>query len=206
MKLDKESKLLIATGNQGKYLEYVSLLSNFPVQLVSLKGFDLDEPEENGQTFEENAIIKAQYYSKKTGIDCIADDSGLCIEALSNQPGIYSARWAGEEKDFVYAMQKIYRLLQEKGIDPEVDNIPAYFYCAISLAIKGEEVKVFSGRVDGCIKFPMQGSAGFGYDPIFWPVGKRCSFAEMSKEEKGLMSHRYFATLELRKFFDKYVV
>lgn len=198
-------KLLIATGNQGKYREYQGFLKELNVNLRSLSGFDIEEPEETEGTFSGNAILKAKYYFKKTGLACISDDSGLCIPILDGMPGVYSARWAGPTKDFNIAMQKVYDQLLLRGVVPEEDIIPAYFYCAIALKIASNEEYIFEGRVDGGINFPGSGEAGFGYDPIFYPKGSTLRFSEMGSVEKSKTSHRGDAVAKLVSFLHENV-
>lgn len=180
-----EKKLLIASGNAGKIKEIKELLAPFSVEVISAKEFDLVEPEENGLTFIENAEIKAKYYGDKTGFPALADDSGLCVNALNGAPGIYSARWAGEDKDFSIAMKKIAEKLKDKR------DKTAYFACALSLywPDSGDSESV-EGRVNGSLVFPPRGEKGFGYDPIFIANGNTKTFAEMIPEEKAAISHR----------------
>lgn len=180
-----ESKLLIASGNKGKIKEISHLLEPFNVEVISAANFNLDEPEENGTTFIENAEIKSRYYSKHTGLPSLADDSGLCVDALNGAPGIYSARWAGEKKDFSIAMK---RIENEMG---DSTNKNARFVCALSLYLpKTDTVENFEGTVEGKISFPARGENGFGYDPIFIADGMTQTFAQIDPIEKHSISHR----------------
>jgi XTP/dITP diphosphohydrolase len=180
-----EDKLLIASGNKGKIVEISKLLEPFNVEVISAADYYLPEPEENGSTFIENAEIKSRYYSNKTGLPSLADDSGLCVEALNGAPGIFSARWAGKNKDFQIAMKKVQ---DEMG---DTTNKSAKFICALSLYLpKTNSVENFEGIVEGEISFPPRGECGFGYDPIFIADGMKETFAEIEPEKKHNISHR----------------
>lgn len=180
-----EKKLLLASGNAGKVKEIGKLLAPFAIEVISAKEFNLVEPEENGQTFIENAEIKAKYYGDKTGLPALADDSGLCILALNGKPGIYSARWAGAEKNFATAMKTIE---QEIGDNPDKS---AYFACALSLYWPSDgHIESVEGRVTGTLTFPARGESGFGYDPIFIAENHNKTFAEIDPAEKQKISHR----------------
>lgn len=191
-------KLLIASGNEGKVNEISRLLERFNVEVLSAAEFDLPEPEETGSTFVENAVLKAKYYSKKTNLPALADDSGLCVEVLKGAPGVFSARWAGENKDFVAAMNRVrdeVRLLQ--STDNNTFNNNAKFMCTLALHWPDEHTETFEGVVEGTLTFPPRGSAGFGYDPIFIPKGYNQTFAEISADEKQKISHRANAFAKL---------
>lgn len=193
-------KLLIASGNAGKVREIRDLLHAFPLEVVSAATFDLVEPEETGKTFLDNARLKARYYGKETGLPALADDSGLAVDALGGAPGIYSARWAGEKKDFSVAFERIKEELTARYggnalADPEKRK--AHFVCALSLWWPdGEEVTV-EGKVYGTLTFPPRGNQGFGYDPIFIPTGHHRTFGEMEPHEKHAISHRADAFRQL---------
>jgi XTP/dITP diphosphohydrolase len=195
-------KILIATNNKGKVAEIAGLLAPFGVETISAVDFNLEEPEENGLTFEANSIIKAKYYGDKTGEIALADDSGLCIDLLSGEPGIYSARWAVDEngkKDFSRAFEKIKADLTKKGADVEYDKINAHFVCNLSLYNPNtKEVKSFEGKVFGHLTFPARGNRGFGYDPIFVPNRHEKTFGEMNSLEKEKISHRTAAFNQLK--------
>ncbi|MFZ4787608.1 MAG: RdgB/HAM1 family non-canonical purine NTP pyrophosphatase [Beijerinckiaceae bacterium] len=196
-------KVVIATHNNGKLVEMRDLLAPFGLQAVSAAELSLPEPEETGVSFAENAAIKARAASEATGLPAFADDSGICIEALGGEPGIYSARWAGPEKDFDRAMRHIEELLQAKGaVAP--DQRKAWFVSALTVAWPDGHLAEVEGRVDGTLVWPPRGPAGFGYDPMFLPEGETRTFGEMSREEKhGLpplgrgLSHRARAFVAL---------
>jgi XTP/dITP diphosphohydrolase len=195
-------KILIATGNKGKFLEISALLKPLGIEVVSTADFKLDEPEETGETFAENSLIKARYYGQKTGLIALADDSGLCVDALSGKPGIASARFAIDEKtgekNFPLAFEKIFFELAEIGITPE-KNPKAHFICNLSLFDPTTNFEIsFEGRVDGNLTFPARGDKGFGYDPIFIKKGMKESFGEIDAALKDKISHR-------AKAFEKFV-
>jgi XTP/dITP diphosphohydrolase len=198
-----DGKIVIATHNQGKLVEMRDLLAPFGLVAVSAAELSLPEPEETGLTFAENAAIKARAASEATGLPAFADDSGICIEALGGEPGIYSARWAGPEKDFNRAMRHIEELLQAKGaVTP--DQRKAWFVSALTVAWPDGHLAEVEGRVNGTLVWPPRGPAGFGYDPMFLPEGDTRTFGEMSREEKhGLpplgrgLSHRARAFVAL---------
>jgi XTP/dITP diphosphohydrolase len=173
--------LVAATHNAGKLREFRELLDPWGIALVSAGDLDLPEPEETGDTFEANAKLKAFAAARAAKMPALADDSGLCVEALDGAPGIYSARWAGNSKDFSAAMARVERELQAKKT-PQPWR--AYFISALVLAWPDDHVEYFEGRVDGHLVFPPRGANGFGYDPIFLPDGHTRGFGEMSAEEK----------------------
>ena len=193
-----DKKLLIASGNQGKVKEISSLLSKYPLSLVSVSEYNCEEPEENGTSFKANAEIKAEYYAKVTGLPALADDSGLVIPDLDGQPGIYSARWAGADKNFLTAMKRIEDMLHEKfGADAIIQN-EAYFVCALTIYWPSDHhFETFEGRLEGHIQFPPSGTKGFGYDPIFVPKGYNNTLAELSPDIKNQISHRSEAFKQL---------
>lgn len=188
-RLFREPTLLIASGNKGKVKEIQELLVDFPVDVVSTDGFMVVEPDETGKTFIENALLKAEYYGKRTGLPALADDSGLAVEILDGAPGIYSARWAGDGKDFSLAFN---RLKKEVELILEDDDSPvrACFICALALRWPDGYSETVEGRVYGTLSFPPRGKNGFGYDPIFVPNGETRSFGELSAAEKRAISHR----------------
>jgi XTP/dITP diphosphohydrolase len=195
----KITKLLVGTNNKGKLREIRDLLPK-KVKIYSPFNFKIKSPIENGKTFEENSLIKAKYFSKKTNMICLADDSGLEIDILGGNPGIYSARWGGKKKNFVKAMNRIYRELNKKSINWKKKKIKARFVC--SLTIYGDNKKINSiGKVEGSISHCMKGKNGFGYDPIFIPKGKKITFGEMSPLEKYKIDHRLKAFKKIKKFF-----
>lgn len=183
------AKIVIASHNKGKVKEIGELLAPLGLSVVSAGDMGVDEPEETGLTFSENAILKAENTTKKTGLPALADDSGLAIPALDGAPGIYSARWAGTDKDFSSAFLRIKNELKEKNIE-NANAIPAYFICSLCLTIPSNEPQVFEGRIDGTLTFPPKGEHGFGYDPIFIPENYDITFAEMDSAIKQSISHR----------------
>ena len=183
-------KLVLATRNQGKITEFGRILDALApgeIELIGVDQFpDLVDVEETGSTFQENSLLKARYTCQATGLPAIADDSGLCIDALNGDPGIYSARWAGTHGDDQANIEKV--LLQLKDVDDEKRN--AHFMCVASLALPDGREQVAEGRFDGHILRNPVGENGFGYDPVFQPLGFAISSAQMSAEEKDLLSHR----------------
>ena len=196
-------RLVIATHNPGKLAEMRELLAPFGIDAVSAGELRLAEPEETGSSFQANARIKAQAAASATGLPAFADDSGLCVEALDGQPGIHSARWAGEAKDFNGAMLRIERLLQERGAKDAAQR-RAHFVSALCVAWPDTHLEEVEGRVDGTLVWPPRGTQGFGYDPVFLPEGHERTFGEMASDEKhGLpprgkaLSHRARAFIKL---------
>lgn len=189
----RTEKLVIATHNSGKYQEIRALLADNILTVLSATDMSLDAPEETGNSFQENALIKAKYCAQATGLTTLADDSGLSVISLQGNPGIYSARWAGPENNFMLAMEKI-----EAGLRGKT-NRTAYFTSALALAWPDGETEVFEGTVNGTLVWPPRGSQGFGYDPIFMPNGHDLTFAEMPPPQKYAMDHRYHAFEKLKK-------
>ncbi|MEO8722318.1 MAG: RdgB/HAM1 family non-canonical purine NTP pyrophosphatase [Sphingobium sp.] len=180
-------KLVIASHNPGKVREIEELLGSYGIKPVSAGALGLPEPDETGTTFIANAELKALQAADLSGLPALADDSGLCVDALLGDPGIFSARWAGPTKDFSIAMQRVWDAMAAKGPDAGHD---AHFICALALAWPDGHVEAFEGRVNGTISWPPRGGKGFGYDPIFQPIGHAISFAEMDPAAKHAMSHR----------------
>lgn len=179
----KNGPLLIASHNAGKIAEFRELLAPLGFTVVSAADKNLPEPEETGSTFEENARIKALAAATATGLLALSDDSGLVVDALNGDPGIYSARWAGPDKDFAMAMRNIEELLQAKGaLTP--DRRTARFVAVLSLAQPDGTTREFRGEIEGHIVWPPRGTKGFGYDPCFQPEGFEQTFGEMSSDEK----------------------
>lgn len=180
-------KLVIASHNEGKVREIAALLAPHGMAPVSAAALDLPEPEETGTTFAANALLKARQAADLSGLPALADDSGLCVEALGGEPGIFSARWAGPDKDFDFAMRLIYEHLARVPGEPSHD---AHFVCALALCWpNGSEVEV-EGRVDGVLAWPPRGRLGFGYDPMFVANGETQTFGEMDPARKHAISHR----------------
>jgi XTP/dITP diphosphohydrolase len=196
-------RLVIATSNPGKLKEMRELLMPFGIDAVSAGELGLPEPAENGSTFRENAGIKARAAALASGLPAFADDSGLTVDALGGEPGIYSARWAGPEKDFRRAMQTVEDKLRERGAHARSQRT-AQFVCALCLAWPDGHVEEFDAAVDGILVWPPRGDKGFGYDPMFLPDGHALTFGEMTNTKKhGLppvgkgLSHRARAFLKL---------
>lgn len=180
----KGGRLIVASHNAGKVYEISSLLAPFSTEIISAGDLGLTEPEETGTTFIANAELKALAATRAANAVALADDSGLAVAALNGAPGIYSARWAGPEKDFDMAMRKI-----EAEIGHATDN-SAKFVCALALAWPDGHCESFEGTVSGTLTFPQRGDKGFGYDPIFIPDSFDITFAEMSPAKKHSLSHR----------------
>jgi XTP/dITP diphosphohydrolase len=197
--MKKISKLLIGTNNKGKYKEIKDLLPKY-IKTYSTSKFKLKSPREDGQTFEENSIIKSQYFSKKTKLICLADDSGLEIDILDKSPGIYSARWGGKKSDFKKAMRRVYRELSKKDKNWKNKKVKARFICALSISYLDKKIVSVLGKVEGYISVKPKGKNGFGYDPIFIPKNKKKTFGEMSSSQKYKIDHRYNAFKKIKKF------
>ena len=189
----EENKLVIASHNQGKIKEINVLLSPLNVEILSAHDLGVIEPEEDGSTFEENALIKSSFVSKVTGLPCISDDSGICFSDLNDEPGIHSARWAGKEKNFGLAMFKINEAIQKI----EKPSFNCHFVCSLSICWPDKYDVTVSGRVNGKYSWPPRGNKGFGYDPIFKPLGHKLTFAEMTPSFKHTISHRSIAFKKL---------
>jgi XTP/dITP diphosphohydrolase len=174
-------RLVVATHNPGKLREIVELLGPYGIAPLGAATLGLEEPEETGLAFRDNAVLKAQAAALASGMAALADDSGLCVEALDGAPGIHSARWAGPTKDFSAAMALVERELKERAAPPPWR---AAFVSVLAVAWPDGADETFEGRVDGTLVFPPRGTAGFGYDPIFRPDGHDRTFGEMSAEEK----------------------
>ncbi len=186
-------RLVVATHNPGKLRELRALFHPYTDDLVSAGELGLPEPDETEATFIGNAELKARAAALAAGTCALADDSGLAVDALDGAPGIYSARWAGEGKDFAYAMDRVRRELASKGLETS----PAHFVCALSLAFPDGHCETFEGRIDGTLVFPPRGTLGFGYDPIFLPQGGSETFGEMDPDAKHAISHRARAFAQL---------
>ncbi len=190
----RDQKLIIASHNKGKVREIADLLAPFGLDVISAGELNLPEPEETGLTYIENAELKALAAAKAANLPALADDSGLSVNALGGAPGIYSARWAGSDKDFDHAMRRVADALLLSGTTDRT----AEFVCALTLAWPDGKKLSFEGRVAGTIVWPARGDKGFGYDPIFVPTGHTITFGEMDPDKKHAMSHRAIA-------FDKLV-
>ncbi len=195
----KIDKLLIGTNNKGKLREIKSLLPK-NIKIYSTSQFNLKSPRENGKTFKENSLIKSKYFSKKTGLSCLADDSGLEIDFLDKKPGIYSARWGGKNGNFTKAIRRVYRELNKKDKNWKNKKVKARFICALSISYLNKKIVCVLGKVEGQISNEAKGKNGFGYDPIFVPQNKRKTFGEMKPSQKYKIDHRYQAFKKIRKF------
>jgi XTP/dITP diphosphohydrolase len=197
--MKKITEIIIGTNNEGKYREICALLPK-DIKKYSPKEFDILEPEENGTSFEENSLIKASYFSKKTNLICLSDDSGLEVDLLNGAPGIYSARWGGIKKDFDLAIQKV--IEEMKNVEKNwINKSEAQFICSLSLFFPGGKNYSSKGIVKGKISANKKGDKGFGYDPIFIPEGFTKTFGEMDPKLKMSIDHRYKAYLKIKNFF-----
>ena len=176
-------RLAIASHNGGKITELREMLAHYPIETISAAELNLPEPEETGKTFLDNARIKAEAAARACGLPALADNSGLAVDALGGEPGIYSARWAGADKNFHRAMETIEEKLRQRGATTPGQR-KAHFVAALCVAWPDGHVEEFEGRIDGTIVWPPRGDKGFGYDPIFQPDGELRTFGEMSAEEK----------------------
>ena len=197
--MKKISKLLIGTNNKGKYKEIKDLLPKH-IKTYSTSEFKLKSPKEDGTTFVENSIIKSKYFSKKTRLICLADDSGLEIDILDKNPGIYSARWGGKNADFTKAINRVYKELSKKDKNWKDKKIKARFICALSICYLDKKIVSVMGKVEGYISSKPKGKNGFGYDPIFIPTNRRKTFGEMSSIQKYKIDHRFAAFKKIKKF------
>ncbi len=179
-------RLIIATHNAGKIKEINELMAPYSITATSAAEMGLDDPEETGKTFAENAAIKAHAAAEASGLPALADDSGLAVAALDGAPGIYSARWAGSPRDFGAAMSKVEQALK----DADTMDFSAKFICVLCLAWPDGHEEFFEGAVSGALSFPPRGDQGFGYDPIFVPDGFEKTFGELDSAEKQALSHR----------------
>ena len=197
--MNKIKEILVGTNNIGKYKEICALL---PEEIIkySPKEFNILAPEENGESFEENSLIKAEYFSKKTNLVCLADDSGLEIELLKGAPGIYSSRWSGKKNDFDLAIEKIFGEMKKFTEDWKNHNAARFVCCSTLFWPNGERFSG-TGTVEGKISDIKKGNNGFGYDPIFVPNGHNQTFGEMDPKLKMSIDHRFKAYLKVKKFF-----
>ena len=191
--------LLIGTNNKGKLREIRNLLPK-NIHSISTSDFNIKSPYENGKTFRENSVLKSKYFSKKTKLTCLADDSGLEIDLLNKKPGIYSARWGGKNSDFKKAINRVYKELDKKDRNWREKKIKARFICALSICYLNKKIACEVGIVDGYISKKPKGTNGFGYDPIFIALKKKKTFGEMKPTQKYKMDHRYQAFKKIRKF------
>ena len=195
----KIKQLLIGTNNKGKLKEIRDLLPA-NIKTFPTSKFNLKSPKETGKTFKENSLIKSQYFSKKTNLICLADDSGLEIDILNKKPGIFSARWAGPKGDFHKAIKRVYRELNKKDKNWKTKKIKARFVCALSICYLDKIITSVIGKIEGCISSEIRGKNGFGYDPIFIPTTKKKTFGEMKLTSKYKIDHRSIAFKKIKKF------
>ena len=200
MKRKKIINLIVGTNNRGKLREIKDLLPK-NLKIYSLKDLKLKSPKENGKSFKENSLIKARFFSKKTKMICLADDSGLEINVLNKKPGIFSSRWAGAKRNFNTAIKKVFNELSKKDKNWKSKKIKARFICVLS--IYWPDGKNFSGtgKIKGFISSKKKGKNGFGYDPIFIPNKRKITFAQMLSKEKFKIDHRSKAYRKIKKFF-----
>ena len=195
----KINKILIGTNNKGKLKEIRNLLPK-NIKTLSTLSYKLKSPIENGKTFKENSLIKSKYFSRKTNLICLADDSGLEIDILNKKPGIYSARWGGKNSDFNKAIKKVYNELDKKDTNWKIKKIKARFVCALSICYLNKKIACVEGKIEGYISSKPKGKNGFGYDPIFIPKIKKKTFGEMNFVQKCKIDHRYIAFKKIKKF------
>ena len=188
--------LVIASHNAGKLREIAALLEPFGVRVSSAGEHGLSEPDETEDTFAGNARIKAHHAARATGLPALSDDSGITVDGLDGAPGVYTADWAetGDGRDFVMAMTKVWNMLKERDV-PHPRT--AAFNCTLCLAWPDGHDEIFEGRVEGQVVWPMRGTRGFGFDPVFQPIGETETFGEMDPERKHAMSHRAMAFRQL---------
>jgi len=199
MKAKKISQLLIGTNNKGKLREIKALLPK-NIKIYSTSDYNLKSPKENGKTFKENSLIKARFFSKKTNHICMSDDSGLEINLLNNQPGIYSARWGGKKNNFDLAIKKVFKKLDKKVSNWRNRKINAKFICALTIYWPSGKYKTTIGQILGRISSKKIGNKGFGYDPIFIPRRSKKTFGQISPKKKYKIDHRYKAFQKIKKF------
>ena len=197
--MGKIKEIIIGTNNEGKYKEIYNLLPN-KVKKYSPKKFDILSPKETGKTFKENSFLKASYFSKKTNLICLSDDSGLEIDLLSGKPGIYSSRWSGKKNNFDLAIRRVFEEMNNIKEDWTRENI-ARFICSMTLYWPDGKNFSTQGIVKGKISTVKKGKNGFGYDPIFIPDGYNQTFAEMMPNMKMSIDHRFKAFLKIKNFF-----
>ena len=198
--LKKIKKLVIGTNNRGKLKEIRNLLPK-NIKTLSISHLKIKSPRENGKNFQQNSLIKSKYFSKKTNLTCLADDSGLEIDLINKNPGIYSARWGGKNSDFNKAIKKVYKELYKKDKNWKLKKIKARFVCALSISYLNKKIICVIGKVEGRIAHKPKGTNGFGYDPIFIPNNKKKTFGQMKSSEKYKIDHRFQAFKKLKKFF-----
>ena len=197
--MEKIKEIIIGTNNQGKYKEIYDLLPG-EIKKYSPKEFNILTPEETGKSFEENSYIKASYFTKKTNLICVSDDSGLEVDLLNGQPGIYSSRWSGEKNNFNLAIDKIFKKMNNLKKDWSNNNL-AKFVCCMTIYWPDGKNYTSKGVIKGKISNEKKGNNGFGYDPIFIPEGHSKTFSEMEPKLKMSIDHRFMAYAKIKKFF-----
>ena len=200
MKRKKIINLIVGTNNRGKLREIKDLLPK-NLKIYSLKDLKLKSPKENGKSFKENSLIKARFFSKKTKMICLADDSGLEINVLNKKPGIFSSRWAGAKGNFNTAIKKVFNELSKKDKNWKSKKIKARFICVLSIYWPDGRNFSGTGKIEGFISSKKKGKNGFGYDPIFIPDKRKITFAQMLSKEKFKIDHRSKAYRKIKKFF-----
>tara|TARA_B100000579_G_scaffold105515_1_gene83999 strand:- start:290 stop:892 length:603 start_codon:yes stop_codon:yes gene_type:complete len=196
----KIKEILIGTNNDGKLREITDLLPKSTV-ILSTKDFKLSSPRENGKSFLKNSLIKAKFYSKKSNMICLADDSGLEIDILKGKPGIFSARWGGVNNDFNKAISKVFQELYKRDKNWKQKKIKARFICALTIYWPSGKKIHSLGKVEGLISDKKKGKNGFGYDPIFMPLNSNITFGQMKPKKKYKIDHRFKAFKKIKRFF-----
>ena len=196
----KISKILIGTNNEGKLREIKDLLPK-SIKVYSTKDLKIKSPIETGKSFLKNSLIKAKFFSKKSKMICLADDSGLEIDILDKAPGIYSSRWGGKSNNFNKAISRVFRKINEKDKNWKQKKIKARFICVLTIYWPNEKSVSSIGKVEGYISAKKKGNNGFGYDPIFKPFKKKLTFGQMKSKDKHKIDHRFGAFKKIKKFF-----
>ena len=196
----KIKKILVGTNNAGKLREIKDLLPK-STKIFSTKDFKLKSPKETGKSFLKNSLIKAKFFSKKTNLICLADDSGLEIDILNGKPGIFSARWGGAKNNFDKAISKVFRELYKKDKNWKLKKIKARFICALTIYWPNGKIVKSEGKIEGFVSQEKKGKNGFGYDPIFIPLKNKLTFGQMSPIKKYKIDHRFKAFKKIKRFF-----
>ena len=200
MQKKKIIEVVVGSNNSGKLKEIKDLLPK-KLKVFTPKEFKLNSPKEIGKSFKENSIIKAKYFSKKTGKTCLADDSGLEIDILNKAPGIYSSRWSGKKNNFNLAIKKVYKKLDKKDKNWRNKKVRCRFICSLSICWSNNKIKNVKGIIEGTISKTKKGKNGFGYDPIFIPLRYLETFGQMKRKKKYKIDHRAKAFKKIKKFF-----
>ncbi len=200
MKKQKIVNLFVGSNNQGKIKEIRALLPK-NLKILTPNDYNLESPKETGRTFDENSFLKAKYFSKKTSMICLSDDSGLEIDILNKLPGIFSARWGGKKGNFNLAIKKVFNELKKKNINWKRSKPTARFICSLTIFWPNNKYITVNGKVEGTISEFKKGKNGFGYDPIFIPLNNRLTFGQMRPKKKYKIDHRIIAFKKIKKFF-----